>query len=64
MGTAFKNKGVQLLLDGVTDYLPCPIDVTNYALDLEKEEERLALPCSRCVTDECGGARGAWVDWG
>jgi hypothetical protein len=49
MGTAFKNKGVQLLLDGVSDYLPCPLDVTNYALDLERDEAKLALPCSRCA---------------
>ncbi len=26
-GTAFKNKGVQLLLNGVIDYLPSPLDV-------------------------------------
>jgi len=26
-GSSFKNKGVQLVLDGVIDYLPCPTDV-------------------------------------
>jgi elongation factor G len=26
-GSAFKNRGVQLLLDGVVDYLPAPVDV-------------------------------------
>lgn len=27
LGTAFKNKGVQILLDSVVDYMPSPIDV-------------------------------------
>ncbi|WPC09470.1 elongation factor G [Globicatella sp. PHS-GS-PNBC-21-1553] len=28
-GSAFKNKGVQLLLDGVIDYLPAPVDIPS-----------------------------------
>lgn len=26
-GSAFKNKGVQMLLDSIVDYLPCPLDI-------------------------------------
>ena len=39
MGSAYKNKGVQPLLDGVIDYLPAPIEKPNYALDRSKDEE-------------------------
>lgn len=34
-------QGVQPLLDGVLDYLPCPIEVSNYALDQNKSEEKV-----------------------
>ncbi|CAI2684952.1 elongation factor G [Apilactobacillus apinorum] len=29
-GSAFKNKGIQMLMDGVLDYLPSPLDVRPY----------------------------------
>lgn len=43
VGSAYKNKGVQPLLDAVTDYLPCPTDVENIALDLDNNEEETVL---------------------
>lgn len=43
MGSAFKNKGVQPLLDGVISYLPCPTEVSNHALDQTKNEEKVLL---------------------
>jgi len=43
VGSAYKNKGVQSLLDGVTDYLPCPTDVENIALDLDNDEKEVVL---------------------
>ena len=43
MGSAFKNRGVQLLLDGVVDYLPAPHEVDNVALDLDTEEAPVVL---------------------
>ncbi len=44
MGSAFKNKGVQPLLDGVRAYLPSPPEVKNEALDQNKNEEKVVVP--------------------
>ena len=43
MGSAYKNKGVQPLLDAVTRLLPCPSEVSNEALDMENDENRTIL---------------------
>jgi elongation factor G len=43
MGSAYKNKGVQLLLDGVNLYLPNPTEVENIALDQDNKEARVVL---------------------
>jgi elongation factor G len=43
MGSAYKNKGIQPLLDGVTELLPCPGDVVNEALDASQNEKPVVL---------------------
>ncbi|MEL3905610.1 MAG: elongation factor G [Treponema sp.] len=43
LGSAYKNRGIQPLLDAVTYYLPNPTEITNKALDLDKNEEPVVL---------------------
>ena len=41
MGSAYKNKGVQPLLDAVLDYMPKPTEIKNYAYDMQKNNEMI-----------------------
>jgi elongation factor G len=43
MGSAYKNKGVQPLLDAVIRLLPCPSDIKNEALDMANDEKPVTL---------------------
>ncbi len=43
MGSAYKNKGIQPLLDAVNRYLPSPFDVPIEAVDLENDEAPVRL---------------------
>lgn len=43
MGSAYKNKAVQPLLNAVVEYLPSPLDIENEAVDLDNNEETVPL---------------------
>ncbi len=45
-GSAFKNKGVQPLLDAVIDYMPSPTDVSNVkGVDINDDSKELTRKC-------------------
>ncbi len=43
MGSAYKNKGIQALLDAVVRYLPGPEEIVQEAIDLDKDESVCTL---------------------
>ena len=43
VGSAYKNKGIQTLLDAVTHFLPSPMDVSNIAMDIDDPEKQIIL---------------------
>lgn len=43
VGSAYKNKGVQALMDMVIGYLPDPTEVRNFALDIDDNEKEVLL---------------------
>lgn len=53
-GTAFKNKGVQPLLDAVSDYLPSPVDIGDViGYDVKSGERKISRRVD--VTDDFSG---------
>jgi len=43
LGSAYKNKGVQKLLDAVNRYLPSPLDIHNTGVDLDNDEAEVVI---------------------
>ena len=61
-GSAFKNKGVQFLLDAVVDYLPSPTEIPA-AIGLNPEDEEEAVEVKASDSERfCALAFKLWAD--
>ena len=64
-GSAFKNKGVQQLLDAVIDFLPSPMDIKPVAGHVPENERNAGAEITREAKDDapfCGLAYKLWTD--
>jgi len=61
-GSAFKNKGVQFLVDAVIDYLPGPLDIPPaVGQDPDEDKVKVEVPCDDSAKF-CGLAFKLWTD--
>ncbi len=53
-GTAFRNKGVQPLLDAIVDYLPSPLDISDVVGSISEEQQAAGVepPVRKADDDE------------
>ena len=53
-GTAFRNKGVQPLLDAIVDYLPSPLDISDVVGSISEDEKAAGVeaPVRKAADDE------------
>ncbi len=61
-GSAFKNKGVQYLLDAVVDYLPCPLDIPAMKGQSPKDESEVIEAVVSDSEPFCCLAFKLWAD--
>ena len=55
MGSAFKNKGVQPLLDAICRYLPSPLERENIGNDPKEDGKKIAIESDPSQAADCDG---------